>query len=63
MTVQDQKRPAKGEDLAKRLSKLVAGRSIARVLRADAQEMALELDDGSRIFARVTAEGMDISVT
>ncbi|MEQ1707638.1 MAG: hypothetical protein ABL864_04835 [Terricaulis sp.] len=64
MSIDDQA-PAKARkaDLEKRLAKLVAGRTIARVIRADHVELALELDDGSRVFARATGSGLDISVT
>jgi hypothetical protein len=50
-------------DLAKKLAKLVAGRTVARVLRADDKELALEFEDGTRIFVRATAKGLDLSVT
>lgn len=63
MSVKEKSKPAPGNDLAKRLSALVGGRTIARVLRADAQELALQLDDGSRVFVRVVVDGLDISVT
>lgn len=63
MSIDDQA-PAKARgNLEKRLAKLVAGRTIVRVLRADDAELALELDDGSRVFARATGSGLDISVT
>lgn len=63
MTVKDKPKPSPDQDMAKRLAGLVAGRTITRVKRADAQEIALELDDGSRIFVRTGAGGLDISVT
>ena len=63
MSVQDPKVAARRDDLAKRMAKLLAGRSIVAVLRADKAEMVLELDDGTRVFARSTPAGLDISVT
>ena len=63
MTVDDQAPPKARSDLEKRLSKLVAGRSIKRILRADDLELVIELDDGTRIFARVCGSKLDVSVT
>lgn len=62
MSIDDQALP-KARDLEKRLAKLVAGRTIARVLRADDAELVLELDDGTRIFARTSNGKLDLSVT
>lgn len=62
MSIDDQALP-KARDLEKRLAKLVAGRTIARVLRADDAELVLELDDGTRIFARASGGKLDVSVT
>jgi hypothetical protein len=62
MTVQDSPQ-AKQKALAQRLGRLLTGRSIAKILRADDQELVVELDDGSRLFARATKKGLDISVT
>lgn len=62
MSIDDQALP-KARDLEKRLAKLVAGRTIARVLRADDAELVLELDDGTRIFARTSSGKLDLSVT
>jgi hypothetical protein len=63
MSIDDQAPPKARGDLQKRLAKLLAGRTVVRVLRADDAELALELDDGSRIFARTSDHGLDISVT
>jgi hypothetical protein len=63
MSVDDQAPPKARGDLEKRLAKLVAGRAIQRVLRADDTELALEFDDGSRIFVRASNGKLDVSVT
>lgn len=55
-------RPSGSEDPARRVGALLEGLSIAQVLKADEQEMVIELSDGTRLFVR--AEGrLDISVT
>lgn len=63
MSIDDQAPPKARSDLEKRLAKLLAGRSVARVLRADDTELALELDDATRVFARVSNGKLDVSVT
>lgn len=63
MSIDDQAPPKARGDLEKRLAKLVVGRSVKRVLRADDLELALELDDGTRIFARASNGKLDVSVT
>ena len=50
------------DDLARRLSALLAGLSVARVLRADDRELVIEFDDGTRLLVRA-GEHLDISVT
>lgn len=63
MSIDDQAPPKARGDLEKRLAKLIAGRTIVRVLRADDLELALELDDGTRVFARASNGKLDVSVT
>lgn len=63
MSIDDQAPPKARGDLEKRLAQLVAGRTITRILRADDTELALELDDATRIFARVSNGKLDVSVT
>lgn len=63
MSVKDKSKPPAPADLAKRMTDLVEGRTIVRVLRADPQEVAIELDDGSRVFVRTGKNGLDLSVT
>jgi hypothetical protein len=64
MAISEQSAGGKGRknDLAKRLEALVKGRVIERVLRADGQEVVVELTDGVRLLVRAK-EGLDISVT
>lgn len=63
MTIQDPPPTTRKDPLRERLVKLVAGRTVARVLRADDVELAIELDDGARLFVRVAAGKLDLSVT
>ena len=49
-------------DLARRLAALIEGRTVAKVLRLDDRELAVEFDDGTRLFANAD-ERLDISVT
>lgn len=61
MAVQDA--DAAKRDLPARLAALLAKCKVARVLRADDKELAIEFDDGTRLFARAGADGLDISIT
>lgn len=49
-------------DLARRLESLTVGLTIARVLKADDQELVVEFEDGTRLFVRAE-QALDISVT
>ncbi len=53
---------AAARDLTAKLDELLKGRAIQKVLRADAEEIVIELTDGSRLFVR-DKDGLDISVT
>jgi hypothetical protein len=59
---QPQKGPDHPDDLARRLSALVEGLSIVRVLKADGREVVIELSDGTRLFARSDGQ-LEVSVT
>jgi hypothetical protein len=50
------------DDLARRLSALIDGRTVAKILRADDRELVVEFTDGTRLFATAD-ERLDISVT
>ncbi len=64
MSVDDRAPPKAPKDTVEtRLSKLVAGRSVKRILRADELELAIEFDDGTRIFARALNGKLELSVT
>ena len=48
--------------MARRLSTLTEGLTVAKVLKADDRELVLEFADGTRLIAR-TDDRLDISVT
>jgi hypothetical protein len=50
------------DDLSRRLSALIEGLSVAKVLKADDREVALEFADGTRLFVRAD-DRLEISVT
>ena len=63
MSVQDKSQVRKSpKELSARLAKLLAGREVSRIMRADKTELAIEFDDGTRLFARVSGDELDISV-
>ena len=62
MSISEQSAGGKQRDLAKRLETLLKGKVVERVLRADKNEVVVELGDGTRLFVRAK-DGLDISVT
>jgi hypothetical protein len=61
-SVRSRKSRQRQDDLARRLSALVGGLSVAKVLRADDRELVIEFADGTRLLVRA-GDQLDISVT
>ncbi len=53
----------RSQDLSRRLSALIKGQQVAKVLRADDREVVLEFTDGTRLFVDNRDGRLDISVT
>ena len=64
MTASARSRKSKpsSEDLARRLSALTAGLTVAKVLKANDRELVIEFADGTRLLVKAN-ERLDISVT
>jgi hypothetical protein len=60
--VRSRKAKQRQDDLARRLSALVEGLTVARILRADDRELVIEFADRTRLLVRM-GEQLDISVT
>lgn len=60
--VRSRKPKPRPEDLARRLSALTAGLTVAKVLKADVRELVVEFEDGTRLLVKAH-ERLDISVT
>lgn len=61
-TARPRKARQRQDDIARRLSALVEGRNVSKVLRADDRELVIEFADGTRLLVR-NGERLDISVT
>jgi hypothetical protein len=61
-SVRARKTKPKAADLGRRLATLTAGRTVARVLKADDRELVVEFEDGTRLLVRAD-QHLDISVT
>jgi hypothetical protein len=58
-----QKPKQRSQDLSRRLSALIKGLQVAKVMRADDREVVLEFADGTRLFVDSRDGRLDISVT
>ena len=58
------KRPtAAMEDEAKRATKLLKGKTVKKVWRHRPEELAIEFDDGTRLFVDREETGLELSIT
>ena len=62
VSARSRKTKARTDGLARRLSALTEGLTVAKVLKADDRELVVEFADGTRLLVRAD-ERLDISVT
>jgi hypothetical protein len=60
--VRSRKNKQRPDELARRLSTLTEGLTVAKVLKADEREFVLEFADGTRLMVKAN-DHLDISVT
>ena len=61
-SVRSKKSKPRSEDLTRRLNALMAGLTVARILKADDRELVIEFADGTRLFVNAK-QPLDISIT
>lgn len=51
------------QEEAAEIERLLAGKTVARAFRHTADQVAIEFTDGSRFFADVLGDAIDVSIT